>query len=85
MIAYRLQPHIDLCEEVYEYLYDVDEDFTSKKEYIREAKRLTNIVNKNFNANYHWKEVFIEPTDIGWRYCKKCEEFYWLDEGCCCE
>lgn len=31
MIVYRLQPHNDLPEEIQEYLYDVNEDFTKKK------------------------------------------------------
>ena len=85
MIAYRLLPYYNLPENVYDYLYDVDEDFTSKIKYVERAEKITSKVNARFNTSYSWNELFPKPTDIGWRYCKKCGEYYWCDDGCCCE
>lgn len=85
MIVYRLQPHNDLPEEIQEYLYDVDEDFTKKENFIKRATKLTDLVNKKFNTNYKSAELFPKPKDIGWRYCKKCDTYYWEDECCKCD
>lgn len=84
MIAYRLQPHDNLCEEVHEYLYDIDEDFTSKTKYIKRAKKIAAKVNARFNTNYSWNELFPEPKYIGWNYCKRCDTYYWSDSICGC-
>ncbi len=84
MIAYRLQPKEDLELKVDDYLYDVDEDYTSKKRYIERAKTWTKRVNTRFKTNYKWTDLFPEPTDIGWRYCKRCGEYFWKGEICGC-
>lgn len=84
MIAYRLQPNDNLPEDIQEQLYDIDEDFTTKQAYKNRAKRLTEFVNEKFKVNYKWDELFPKPTDIGWRYCKNCGEFYWKDDVCGC-
>lgn len=84
MIVYRLQPHDGLDIKVEDYLYDVDEDCTGKKAYIQRAKTWTERVNARFHTSYNWNDLFPEPTDIGWRYCKKCGEYYWSDDECGC-
>ena len=85
MIAYRLESNKELEIVNNSWLYDIDEDFTNKKEYISAAKKLTRMANKEFNTNYSWVELFGEPFDCGYRYCKKCDFFYWSDEGCECD
>ena len=84
-VAYRLQPHDDLREDIQEYLYDIDEDFLKKTDYIKRAKVWTDRVNQEFKTNYNWTELFPQPTDLGWRYCTNCDEFYWKDDYCDCE
>lgn len=82
MKAYRLwsDKTIDICENT--WLVDIDEDYFSKKEYIENAKYYTDKANKEFGTKYTWQELFGEPEDIGWRYCKKHDCFYWEDDGC---
>lgn len=84
MIAYRLESNKELEIVNNSWLYDVDEDFISKKEYIAAAKKLTGKANKEFNTNYSWVELFGEPSNCGYRYCKKCGTFYWNSEECEC-
>lgn len=84
-IAYRLEANKELEIVENSWLYDVDEDCLSKREYVKEAKRLTEKANKEFKTNYTYQELFGDPEDIGWRYCDKCGEFYWKDDGCYCE
>ena len=83
-IIYRLEADKNLKIVNNSWLYDVDEDFTSKKAYIAAAIKLTDKANKEFKTNYTYNELFGEPVDIGWRYCSKCNEYYWADDGCYC-
>lgn len=92
MIAYRLEPVRELPknvnnsqEKVLDYLYDIDEDFTSKKIYIERAKAITAFVNKKFKTTYIWGDLFEKPVDTGWRYCKRCDSVYWKDDNCECD
>ena len=85
MKAYRLFPHYGLPEEIGEYLYDIDEDFRDKRAYLQRATKLTDLVNKKFNTNYKLVDLFPLPYDIGWRYCPKCNKYYWEDDGCDCD
>ena len=85
MIAYRLESIKELKIVNNSWLYDIDEDFTSKKAYIERAEQLTRKVNKEFNTNYTYQKLFGEPEDIGWRYCKRCDTYYWKDDCCDCE
>lgn len=84
MVAYRLEPKNGLTEEISEYLYDIDEDYTSKAKYITRAEKLTAQVNTKFQTNYFWNDLFETPRDIGWRYCKKCGSSYWRNDCCDC-
>lgn len=84
-VAYRLEANKELEIVENSWLYDVDEDFLSKREYVKEAKRLTEKANKEFGTNYTYQELFGDPIDIGWRYCTECGEYYWGDDGCYCE
>lgn len=84
-VAYRLTPHNEIPTDIHEYLYDIDEDFTTKEKYIERAKQYTNDVNKEFNTDYKWYNLFPKPKDIGWRYCSYCREFYWNDDYCECD
>lgn len=47
-----------------------------KKNYIKRATKLTDLVNKKLKTNYKPTELFPVPKDIGWRYCKKCDYYY---------
>ena len=85
MKAYRLESNKELEIVNNSWLYDVEEDFTNKDKYIARAKKLTEKANKEFGTNYSYEELFGKPTDIGWRYCKKCGAFYWGDDWCDCE
>lgn len=79
-IAYRLEADKDLEIVNNSWLYDIDEDFTSKAAYIKRAKKLTDRANKEFNTNFTYKELFGEPLDLGWRYCSQCGECYWFND-----
>lgn len=79
-IAYRLESNKELDIVNNSWLYDIDEDFTSKKAYIARAKKLTEKANKEFNTNFTYNELFGEPVDIGWRYCSRCGECYWFND-----
>ena len=62
-------------------LWDVDEDYTTKRDYIKSAKRYTEEFNKKFDTSFKYQELFGEPEDIGYRYCTLCEETFWADDG----
>lgn len=85
MRAYRLlaDKNLDIVNE--SFLYDVDDDFTSKQDYIKQAKDYTKRINKEYGTNYTYEKIFGEPKYEGWCYCKRCGEFYWEDEGCECD
>ena len=82
--AYRLETNKDLEIVNNSWLYDIDEDFTSKKAYIARAKKLTAKANKDFKTNFTYQELFGEPVDIGYRYCNRCGSYYWASECCDC-
>ena len=85
MKAYRLEANKDLEIVNNSWLYDIDEDFTSKKAYIARAKKLTAKANKEFGTNYSYNELFGEPSSNGYCYCAKCGYYYWAGECCeCC-
>lgn len=67
------------------FLWSVDEDYTSKREYIKSAKIYTADFNEKFNTSYTYGELFGNPEDIGYRYCTICEETFWTDDGHDCE
>lgn len=85
MVVYRLESNKELDIVNNSWLYDVDLDCITKKEYIAKAKKLTDKANQEFGTNYTYEELFGKPVDSGWRYCKKCGMHYWLDDGCECD
>ena len=84
-IAYRLISNKTIKNVEDSFLYDIDEDFTTKKGYIKKAIEYTKSFNEDFKTNYTYKDLFGTPEDIGYRYCSKCDCFFWNDEDCCCE
>lgn len=81
MKAYRLQTNTSLPKvETCDWLMDLDEDYTSKKAYIADAKKFTVKANKELGTNYSYKELFGEPEFLGWVYCSYCNEFHWSGE-----
>lgn len=84
MRAYRLESNKELEIVNNSWLYDIDEDFTSQKEYIARAKKLTEKANKEFGTDYHFMDLFGQPISAGYRYCSKCGCYYWLGESCEC-
>lgn len=61
-----------------DYLWDVDEDYTTKREFIKAAKRYTEEFNKEFNTSFTYQELFGEPEDIGYRLCTLCGATFWV-------
>lgn len=85
MKAYLLSANKELEIVNNSWLYDVEEDFTSKKDYIAVAKKMTEKANKQFGTNFTYKELFGDPVDNGYRYCKRCGSYYWADDHCECD
>ena len=75
------------AQAIIDFLYEEDEDFTSKAEYIRTAKYYCKECTEYLKLTkpLDWKIAFGMPDDIGYRYCSKCEEFFWDGEPCGCE
>ena len=86
--CYRLLADKAIAEElgvkVLDAVYDIDEDYTSKREYIKAAKAYTAKVNEEFGLNCTWQELFGEP-EAWWRYCTICGESFPADEDHDCE
>lgn len=83
--GYRLESDKSFLDELpveqQNAMYSVDEDFTSKREWLREAKERTEAFNKRFNTTYKYQDFFGEPEDIsGWCYCTYCKDFMWDDD-----
>lgn len=62
-------------------LWDVDEDYTTKKEYIKSAQKYTADFNRKFNTEVTYQELFGAPIDIGYRLCTNCGETFWIDDA----
>ena len=84
-IAFRLISNKTIAHTKAIWFEDVDEDFTNKKSYISYAKELTKKFNEEEKTSYSWKELFDEPKDIGYRYCSKCDTYFWDGEECNCD
>lgn len=84
-IAYRLwaDKSIELVEN--SKIYEVDEDYLKKSDYIKAAQEYTKEFNQEMGVNYTWQELFGLPEDIGYRYCSKCDCFFWEGDGCECD
>ena len=73
---------------IIEYAYDEDEDFLNKKSYINYAKKVAQRATEELRLSkpLNWKVLFGEPkAEYGWRYCSKCDTFFWDGEPCECE
>lgn len=66
--------------------YDIDEDFTSKKDYIDVAKSYAQHITDTLMLSHplDWRVAFGIPASYGYRYCSKCDTFYWDGDECCC-
>lgn len=85
-VAYRLWADKTLREvNMSRVLFEVDEDYLSKSAYIEAAKKYTQQLNDEFDTDYTYEDIFGEPEDIGWRYCTKCDTFFWDGEDCECK
>lgn len=75
------------AQTIINYLYDEDWDYTSKAEYIKSAKSHCQHCTERLKLTkpLDWKVAFGTPDDIDYRYCSKCEEFFWDGEDCGCE
>lgn len=82
--GYRLETSIDidtLPVKQGNYLYGVDEEFRTKREWLATAKEKTDRFNEKFGTAYSRQELFGEPDDIeGYVYCTICGEFFWADD-----
>jgi len=67
------------------FLYDVDEDYTSKKEYLKAAQNYAKELKKETGLSVGIETLFGMPVSDGYRYCSKCQQFFWEDEDCGCE
>lgn len=84
-VAYRLWADKTVDGVENSFLFDVDEDYTTKKEYIKAAKQYTQEFNNKYGTNYDWVDLFGNPIDIGYRYCSKCDTYFWEGDPCECE
>lgn len=77
------------ANNIIDFLYDVDEDYTSKKDYVKWAKYYADRVKEKLNIDIDWKLIFDDVTDPNfysdYRYCSKCGEFFWAGEDCGCD
>ena len=87
-VCYRLMTEKSFLDDefsgnakMYNYLYGIDEDFDTKKEYIKTAKMYVDGFNEEFETDYTYQDFFGEPIDIGWRRCTKCGETFWGDQS----
>lgn len=88
--CYRLWVHDGFISELpleqNNAMHGIDEDYTSKKEWLKNAKYYTKAFNERFNTNYKYQDFFGEPDDIpDWRYCTICGESFWADQEHECE
>ncbi len=74
----------NLPKKISEFIYDIEEDFTNKTKAIEFAERTTIKVNKLFNTNYCYQDLFGEIEYNGFRYCNKCGDYFWSGEDCDC-
>ena len=76
------------ARQVIDLGFDIDEDYTNKQEYIKQAKNYADHINKELNINLKWFNYFDDVRknyDIGYRYCSKCGAFFWDGDPCDCE
>lgn len=77
------------AKDIIELLYDVDDDYKNKKDYIKDAKYYADYVKTKLNIDIDWKLIFDDITDpkyvSEYRYCPKCGEFFWAGEDCGCD
>lgn len=67
--------------------YEIDEDYLRKSDYIKAAKLEAEGITKRLNLKQplDWVLLFGEPVDIDYRYCSKCDTYFWLGDPCECE
>ena len=82
---YFLDKEFSDNSKMYDYLWDIDEDYDTKKDYIKAGEFYVNNFNKEFNTNYTYIDFFGEPRDIGWVRCGNCGQTHWADTECDCE
>ena len=72
--------------KMYNYLYDIDEDCYTKKEWNDTAKGYVDDFNEEFDTAYTVEDFFgtVDSTP-GWVYCTKCGESFWADQDHECE
>ncbi len=93
--CYRLSTMKDFLEDVsgdnfemFNLLYNIDEDYHTQKEWQEGADYYTNEFNTQFGTSYTSEQFFgkVENADAGgWVYCTKCGESFWADQDHECE
>lgn len=75
------------AEDIINYAYDIDEDYKTKKDYIKAAKKYAEQITKKlgYEKLIDWVTLFGNPVDSGYRYCSRCDCYFWLEDGCECE
>ena len=73
------------AERIINLAWDEDEDFTSKKEYVKSAKMKADAYSKKIGKLIDWKTMFGEPIESDYRYCSKCDTFFYESDGCECD
>ena len=73
------------AEDIVREIWDDDEVFTSKREYIANARLFSKQVSKKLGYRVDWRILYGEPQYEGLEYCHKCGEFYWSDDYHDCE
>ena len=79
------------AERIIDYAYEIDEDFRTKKDYIKAAKTEAEHVSKQLllSKPLDWKVLFDDVTAddyySDYRYCSKCDTYFWFGEDCDCD
>lgn len=63
------------------FLWELDEDFFTKAQWLKRAKEIVSKVNLEAEQEYTVEQLFGECNFEGWCYCTNCEEYFWTDDG----
>ena len=62
-------------------LWDLDEDFFTKAQWLKRAKEIIKELNQETDRKYTVEEIFGECSFEGWSYCTECDEYFWAEDG----
>lgn len=74
------------AQQIIDESYDIDEDFFKKTDYRKTAQEYAKQITLKLKLAkpIHWVDLFGDAEDIGYRYCSKCDCYYWDGDECEC-